>query len=302
MATEAPIRRQFRFGVVAAQAGSGDEWTAKAKRIESLGYATLLMPDGIRYTWSPLPALAAAAAVTRSLRLGTYVLANDFRNPVEVAKEAATLDVISGGRFELGLGAGRPAAADDNRMLGLPFDAASVRIERVAEALALIGALLSGASATATGPHYAVEGAEIQPLPVQGPRPPLLVAGWSRRMLEVAAREADIVALGMPPTTTPATMSERIDLLRELAGPRFSRIELNVNLMAVGDRVPAFIAHQMRLSAADLAGSATALLGTPDQMCEALLRRRETLGLSYIVVSEELMDALAPVVERLAGR
>src|SRR5207302_4705390 len=151
-----------------------------------------------RHVWAPLPGLAAAAASTRSLRLGTYVIANDFRNPVLLAKEAATLDVISGGRFELGLGAGRPQADEDNRMLGLPFDSGGVRVDRLAESLALIKALLAGGEATATGPHYAAEGAQVAPGAVQQPRPPILLAGWGRRLLSVAAREADIVALGMP--------------------------------------------------------------------------------------------------------
>jgi probable F420-dependent oxidoreductase len=292
----------FRFGVVAAQAGSGEEWVDKARRIESMGYSTLLMPDGLRHVWAPLPALAAAAAATGTLRVGTYVIANDLRNPVLLAKDAATLDVISGGRFELGLGAGRPAAAEDNRMLGLPFDPGGVRVERLAESLALVKALLTGSPATAPGPHYVASSAEIAPLPVQRPRPPILVAGWGRRLLSLAAREADVVALGMPPSTPAAAAAERIDWLRQAAGPRFPQLELNLNLMAVGERVPAWISRQMGLSVGDLAHSVAALLGTTDDMCDTLLRRRETLGISYVVVSDEMMESLAPLVERLAGR
>ncbi|HYW26443.1 MAG TPA: TIGR03621 family F420-dependent LLM class oxidoreductase [Terriglobales bacterium] len=296
--------RPFRFGVVAAQARSAEEWTTKARRIESMGYSTVLMPDGLRYTLSPLPALAAAAAVTRSLRIGTYVLANDFRNPVLLAKEAATLDLVSGGRFELGLGAGRPAAAEDNRMLGLAFDQGGERVARLAESLALIGPLLAGQAATATGPHYAATGAEISPGPVQRPRPPILVAGSGRRLLSLAAREADIVALGVAPTESEAGAAERIGWLREAAAERFDRLELNLNLMAVGDQVPRWIAMQMGLTAVGLAeaGAVSAVVGTVDQMSETLLRRRERLGISYVVVSDELMDAFAPVVERLVER
>ena len=128
-----PHVRPFRFGVVAAAARSGDEWIGKARRAESLGYATLVMPDNLQYTLAPLPALAMAAAATTSLRLGTYVLPNDFRNPVLLAKDVATLDLLSGGRFELGIGAGRPDAARENSMLGLAFDSGAVRIERLAE-------------------------------------------------------------------------------------------------------------------------------------------------------------------------
>jgi probable F420-dependent oxidoreductase len=292
----------FRFGVVAAQARTGDEWAEKARRIESMGYSSLVMPDGLRYTLAPLPALAAAAAVTRTLHVGTYVIANDFRNPVLLAKEAATLAVLSGGRFELGIGAGRPAAAEDNRMMGIGFDSGGARVGRLAESLALLKALLAGEPATAAGPHYAAEAAEISPRPAR--RPPILVAGSGRRLLSLAAREADIVALGLAPTDAPAAAAERIGWLREAAGARFDELELNLNLMAVGDRVPRHLSMQMGLTAAGLAaaGSVAALTGTTDEMCATLERRREELGISYLMVGDELMDAFAPVVERLAGR
>ncbi len=292
----------FRFGVVAALAKTGEEWADRARRIESLGYSSLVTPDGLRYTLAPLPALAFAAAATRALRVGTYVIANDFRNPLLLAKDAATLDVLSGGRFELGLGAGRPDAAEDNRMMGLGFDAGGVRVSRLAESLALLKAILAGEPATASGPHYAVAGAEISPRPAH--RPPILVAGNGRRLLSLAAREADIVALGVAPTAPEAAVAEKVGWLREAAGPRFDQLELNLNLMAVGDQVPRYISAQMGLTAAGLAasGSAAALMGTTDEMCATLLRRRESLGISYLMVGDELMEAFAPVVERLAGR
>jgi probable F420-dependent oxidoreductase len=292
----------FRFGVVAALAKTGEEWADRARRIESLGYSSLVTPDGLRYTLAPLPALAFAAAATRALRVGTYVIANDFRNPLLLAKDAATLDVLSGGRFELGLGAGRPDAAEDNRMMGLGFDAGGVRVSRLAESLALLKAILAGEPATASGPHYAVAGAEISPRPAH--RPPILVAGNGRRLLSLAAREADIVALGVAPTAPEAAVAEKVGWLREAAGPRFDQLELNLNLMAVGDQVPRYISAQMGLTAAGLAasGSVAALMGTTDDMCATLLRRRESLGISYLMVGDELMEAFAPVVERLAGK
>jgi probable F420-dependent oxidoreductase len=292
----------FRFGVVAPLAHTGDEWADKARRIESLGYSSLVMPDGLRYTLAPLPALAAAAAVTRTLHVGTYVIANDFRNPVLLAKEAATLDLLSGGRLELGIGAGRPDAAEDNRMMGLDFDAGGVRVSRLAESLTLLKALLAGAPATASGAYYTAAGAEISPRPAR--RPPILVAGSGRRLLSLAAREADIVALGVPPTESEAGVADRVGWLREAAGPRFDQLELNLNLMAVGDQVPRYVSAQLGLTAAGLAasGSVAALMGTTDEMCTILQRRREGLGISYLMVGDELMDSFAPVVERLAGR
>jgi probable F420-dependent oxidoreductase len=290
--------------VVAAQARSGEEWADKARRVESMGYATLLTPDGLQYTLAPLPALMAAAMATRTLRVGTYVIANDFRNPVLLAKEAATLDVLSGGRFELGIGVGRPDAAKDNQMLGIPFDSGAVRVARLAESLVLLKALLSGQTATASGPHYAVANAQISPRPVQQPRPPILVGASKRRLLELAAREADIIALGIPPMEPEAGVAERIGWIREAAGSRFDQLELNLSLMAVGHQVPRWIASQMGLTAEGLAraGAVAALTGTTDEMVDALQRRRERLGISYIAVGDELMEGLAPVVERLAGR
>jgi probable F420-dependent oxidoreductase len=294
----------FRFGVVAAAARSGDEWLDKARRVEALGYSTLVMPDGLRFSLAPLPALAAAAAATHSLRVGTYVLDNDYRSPVLLAKEAATLDVLSGGRFELGIGAGRPMAAEDNRMLGVPFEAGSARVKKLEEALALIKPLLAGHRASAAGGHYSATDAEISPLPVQRPRPPILIAASGRQLLGLAAREADIVALGTPPTAPESTLMEKIGWLREAAGARFDQLELNINLMAVGHAVPRYVSAQMGLTAEALAaaGAASALVGTVDEMCATLLERREKLGISYITVSDELMEQLAPVVERLRGR
>src|SRR5690348_3465412 len=202
--------RPFRFGVVAASARSAEDWINKAHHIESLGYATLVMPDTLRYTLAPLPALGAAAAATRTLRLGTYVLANDLRHPVLLAKAVATLDLLSGGRFELGIGAGRPDSAAENRMLGLAFDSGAVRVARLAESLTILKALLSGNPPPESGQYYSLTQAEVSPLPAQ-PHVPILVAGSGRRMLSLAARQADIIALGLPPDASEAAAAERID-------------------------------------------------------------------------------------------
>jgi probable F420-dependent oxidoreductase len=293
----------FRFGVVAAFGRSGDEWATKARRIESLGYSSASMPDGVSFPLAPLPALAMAAAATRSLHVGTYVLANDLRHPVMLAKDVATLHMLSGGRFELGIGAGRPGADDDLRMLGLHFESGAVRVSRLAESVTLLKRLLAGETVTTSGGHYNVHGANIGQAPNQR-RPPLLIAGAGRQMLALAGREADIVALGVPPTATADVVAERIGWLREGAGDRFEQIELNINLMAVGDRVPQHIAQQMKQDAASLAnaGAVSALVGSVDEMCEALQRTRDMLGFSYVMVSDELMDNLAPVVERMSGK
>jgi probable F420-dependent oxidoreductase len=292
----------FRFGVVAAAARSPQEWLDKARRVESLGYATLVVPDNLQYTLAPLPALATAAAVTTTLRVGTYVLANDFRNPVLLAKDVATLDVLSGGRFELGIGAGRPGSELENRMLGLAADPGGVRVARLAESLEIVKALLAGQKVTSDGTYYAIADAEVSPLPTHVPR--VLIAGSGRQMLKLAARQADTIALGVAPDTPQAEVAEKIDWIREAAGERFWDIELNVNLMAVGDQVPRQMEAMYGLTAKALAerGSVAAITGSVDDMCEQLLARRELLGVSYLLVSDEMMEALAPVVERLAGR
>lgn len=294
----------FRFGVVTAFARTGDEWAQTARRVESLGYSTLMIPDNLRYTLAPLPALAVAATVTRTLRVGTYVLANDFRNPVLLAKDVATLDLLSGGRVELGLGAGRPDAAEENRMLGMGFDRGGVRVARLAESVALLKQLLAGQTVTAPGPSYTASDAQVSPGPEQQPHPPILIAGIGPRMLSLAAREADIVAFSWAPTETEEGAAEKVSVVRQAAGARFDRLELNLNLMAVGERVPRQVSARMGLDAAALAaaGSVAAVTGTTDEMCETLLRRRERLGISYLLVADELMEDLAPVVERLTGR
>ena len=296
--------RPFRFGVVASFARSAEEWVEKARRAESLGYATLVMPDGLKHILAPWPALAAAATATRTLRVGTYVLDNDYRHPVMVAKDAAALDLLSNGRFELGIGAGRPAAGEDNRMLGQPFESGSVRVAKLAEAVPLIKKLLGGETVSAAGPHYRVEDASIAPRAAQRPHPPILIAGSGKQMLSLAAREADIIALGLPPDAPEDVVAAKIETIKQAAGARFDQIELNLNLMAVGDQVPSFVGRQLGLTAAGLVekGAVSAVVGSPDEMAATLEKRRAQLGLSYFLVADELMDTLAPVVERLSGR
>ncbi len=293
---------RFRFGVVTAQAASGREWAEKARRIESLGFATLVVPDNLQHTLAPFPALAAAAAATTTLRVGTYVLANDERHPVMLAKDAATLDLLTGGRFELGIGAGRPEAAADNAMLGLPFDPGSVRVARLAEALSIVKPLLVGGTVDHDGAHYTVKAAAVSPLPAQKPLP-IMVAGSQRRMLQLAAREADIIALGFAPNADEAQAAQTIAQIRDAAGERFDRLEINLSLMAVAGRVPRFVAMRMGAAAAELAQAdvVSVLKGSTDEMCNRLFALRERLGISYFMAGEDLADALAPVVTRLAG-
>jgi probable F420-dependent oxidoreductase len=290
---------KFRFGVVAG-AGSGEEWLDKARRVESLGFNTLVLPDTLQYSLAPFPALAAAAAATRTLRVGTFVLANDYRHPVLLAKEAATLDFISGGRLELGIGAGRPASASDNAMLGLPFDSGAIRVDRLAETLAILKPLFAGQTVDFSGTYYTTSRASIAPTPVQA-AVPILIAAGQPRLLELAAREADIVTLAIQPEETEAQVTERIELMRKAAGDRFSQLEININLMAVGGQVPRHIQMSRGAEYAQQLAESDAipvLKGSIDQMCDRLEWLRDKFAISYIMVSDQLMDALAPVVAR----
>jgi probable F420-dependent oxidoreductase len=291
--------RPFRFGVVAAGAASGDAWLAKARRVEDLGFDTLLMPDRLGPLLSPLPALAAVAAVTQRLRLGTFVLASGWRHPVMVARDCATLQFLSNGRFEPGFGAG--VGGEDVGRAGLPVESPGARVDRLAEMLAVVKGLLSGRDAA---------GARAVLPPVQGPPPPILVAAAGQRSLALAAREADIVALSVRPTEGEDALAATIDRLRREAGERFPQIELSINLVAViGDEpLPPQVGARLRslfgLDAAQLAwaGSPFVVAGTTDEMCAQLIARRERLGISYVTVPDDLMEPFAPVVARLAGR
>src|SRR5215211_9239903 len=227
-------RRPFRFGVIGEAITSRERLLDAPRRAEALGYSTLLLRDHFVAEpfgdqLAPMVALTAAAGATRTLRVGTLVLDNDYRHPVLLAKEAATLDLLSGGRFELGLGAGW--LREEYVSAGMPFDPAGVRVGRMEESLRLLKGLFSGESVTFAGEHYAVTGLESFPRPVQRPHPPLMIGAGSRRMLGIAGREADIVGIlpkALPDGTisddlaerTPETLKRKVGWAREAAGDR----------------------------------------------------------------------------------
>jgi probable F420-dependent oxidoreductase len=291
--TPASGERRFRFGAVAAFGRSGQEWAATARQVEQLGFATLLCPDGTG-TLAPFQALSAAAAVTSTLRLGTFVLASPLRTPGEVAWESASLDVLSGGRFELGLGAGRPGAERDAARIGVPFGPPADRIRRLEQALDAVRARYAGSDG-ASG-HDPVRG-------VQQPQPPVLIAGHGPKMLHLAAREADTLALGLPPRSTEDDLEAKAGQVREIAGDRFGRLELNLNIALVGDDVPSQAAAWLGADPGELIrnGSVTVLTGSARQMADTLLRRRDRAAVSYVSVNAQFAERFAPVIELLAG-
>ena len=309
--------RPFRFGINVRTAGSAAEWADKARKVERLGYSVLLVPDHLAELLAPFPALAAAAAATTRLGVGTGVLNNDLRHPLLTAREAATLDVLSDGRLELGIGAGHMQS--EYAQMGLAFDAGATRVERLAEAVVIVKRLLEGEAVSFAGRHYRVTAHTLHPRPIQRPRPPLFIGGNAPRLLAVAAREADIVGLtgiafrrgGAQPDVSDfraATVDERVRLLRETAAGRFEQLELNAlvqRVIVTDDRHKAaqeLTARWPHLTADDLLASPYVLLGTVDQLVDNLRARRDRWGISYVMTHEPFMDALAPVVARLAGR
>ncbi len=278
--------RPFRFGLVAGRVRDGAEWSDTARRAEQAGYSTLLAPDSMQ-TLAPWPALAAAAAATRTLRLGTYVLAAPFHTAGEVAWHAASLDLLSGGRFELGLGAGRPGAEHDADRLGLPFGSPGQRVDQLTE-------LIKGVRAALAGEMYP---SPATPLPV-------MIAGAGRRMLTLAAAEADIVALGLAPQATEDDLAAKVLLLREAAGARADDIELAFSLHGVGDELPDWLTKSFGLDVPTLvaSGAVSLLTGSPREMADRLLRRRERTGISYVITNSMFLEPLAGVIELLDGR
>jgi len=231
-------QRPFRFAVHAARAQDGRAWMDQARRFERIGFSTLLLRDHLDDQLAPVSAMTAAAMATASLRVGCLVFANDYRNPAVLAKELATIDLLSGGRVEVGLGAGWMAS--DYAHSGIPFDPPGTRVSRLMESIEVMKALWSDGPVQYRGTYYQVEGNDGLPKPVQRPRPPLLVGGGSRRLLKFAGQEADIVGINMarPRNDSSANLdltefsAEAVDTkigwIRQGAGGRFDNLELSI--------------------------------------------------------------------------
>jgi probable F420-dependent oxidoreductase len=308
------MQRPFRFAVFAYEAASRQAWEENARRVEALGYGILVMPDHFMNPLTPVPALAAAAAVTTTLRIGTIVFANDYRHPALLAKEAATLDLLSDGRFEFGLGAGW--FQTEYERAGIAFDPPGQRIDRLHEALTIFKGLWSDEPLTFQGTHYAIAGLDGTPKPVQKPHPPIFIGGTGRRMLRLAGKEADIVGFipqNLPGgghdwlASTPELLTEQIGWVREGAGARFDQLELSMVAFRaiVTDRpreAAAEVARDHDLTPDLVLASPDFLIGSEDAIVECLLSRREQFGVSYLEISARDAAGFAPVVARLAGR
>jgi probable F420-dependent oxidoreductase len=304
--------RPFRFGTVTTSGTdfSRRHWTEHVRRVEGLGFSTVVVADHFGNTTVCTPRLAAAASVTTTLRLGSYVYDNDFRHPVLLAREAAEIDVLSDGRMELGIGAGW--ANTEYEMVGIPFDPGPTRATRFEEAVAIIGRLHSGETVTQHGEFYQLEDCGLSVEPVQQPIP-LLLGGGGPRMTRFAANHADIV--GYVPKSLPGGGLDPVEFSVDAFDAKVALLERAIADAAssAGPERGVLLFYAGRTadgmpkdgegwtSPAILVDSPYALVGDTEQMVETLLERRERWGLTYFTCWEEDVDVLAPVVDRLAG-
>jgi probable F420-dependent oxidoreductase len=314
--------RPFRFGVFGEAARSREALLETARRAEGSGYSTFLIRDHFVEEpfgdqLAPLTALATVAAATTRLRVGSLVLSNDYRHPVMLAKEIATLDVLSGGRVELGLGAGFSKAEYD--AAGMPFDPPGVRVDRLEESLHVLKGLFGPGPLTFAGKHYVVTALDGFPKPVQRPHPPILIGASGKRMLAIAAREADIIGFQTvttargamtddPSNRLASTVGEKVERVRQVAGARFDEIELSMVMTVVvaDDRRQAaerFVRERgwPGVSAEQVLEMPSIFIGSVEHVVDEVRARRDRYGISYYVVLDHTMPEVGPIVARLAG-
>lgn len=311
-----PIK-PFRFGVQLQKTASGADWVEQARRIEAHGYAVATMPDHFDAQFAPVPALQAVLSATTTLRASALVFDNDYKHPLVLAKELATMDVLSGGRVEIGLGAGWMIT--DYEQAGMTYDRAGVRIDRFVEGLAVIKGVMGAEPFSFDGDHYTIREHDGFPKPLQGPHPPVIIGGGGPRVLGIAAREADIVGVNGtlhagvigPEAISTMTRDAVVDKVAVVADAartagRLDHIEMNVRtfFVSVTDDRDAQIAAMAGMIGVDdqmIAESPFALIGDVEQICDTLVARREQYGFSYVIVGAGELDDFAPVVARLAG-
>ena len=307
--------RSFRFGVQLTHPLGDRSWADTARYLESLGYDALHLPDHFGDQLAPMPAMMAAAAATTDLKVGALVLDNDYKHPVVTAKELATIDVLSGGRVEVGLGAGWMTSDYDQS--GIPLDPPGVGVSRLEEGIAVMKRLFSGDPVDFDWDHYQLSGLEGTPAPVQRPHPPFLIGGGGKRVLSIAAQEADIVGINPsmkagvigPDAAADATAEatdRKVGWVRDVAGDRWERIEINMLVMAAvsTDDRPGTAAMMGELFGVDAEAALEVphvWIGSDDEICADLEARRDRWGVSYYVLQGDSCEAMASVVQRLTG-
>ena len=312
-----PHDRKFRFGVMAPRAGSAAEYREQARKAEDLGYSTWFVPDHfVDHPLAPMPAMAMAAEATSTLRVGSLVLGNDYRHPVVLAREAATLDLLCDGRLELGIGAGWMTA--DYEKAGISLDRPSVRIARLAESIAILKGLMDDKPFSFAGEHYTVTDLDGHPKPVQRPHPPIIIGGGGNKVLSLAAREADIVGVNAnlrsgeaitedaAHSMTGAATDQKLAWVREVAGDRLADLEIQTFVgftHFTDDRrsLAEAMAPAFGVTPEDALETPVVLAGTIDEMADDLVARRERWLMSYQVIGADVIEQFAPVVARLVG-
>jgi probable F420-dependent oxidoreductase len=308
---------RFRFAAQLSTASPDRSWAEQARVAEDLGYSALLMPDHFGDQLAPVPAIMAAADATSSLRVGALLFDNDYRHPLVLAKEAATIDALSGGRFELSLGAGWMRT--DYEQSGIPYDSPAERVDRFEEAVQVVcGLLETDGPYSFAGKHYQISDHTLTPRPVQAPRPPLIIGGGGRRVLTLAGRHADIVSINVnlksgsagpeaATNATPVATRQKIEWVKEAAGARFADLELNtlIGFITITEDPSGILdamAPHFGLSPEEVRHVPLALIGTLEEMEEELQWRRAEYGISYFAIEASCWEQFGPVVERLTGQ
>ena len=315
--SQLPIR-PFRFGVQASTAPTAREWADFAKRVEDTGFDVLTMPDHFTQQLAPVPALMAAMDATTTLRTGALVFDNDYKHPVVLAKELATMDVLSDGRTEIGLGAGWMIS--DYEQAGIAYDSPKVRIDRFIEGIRVIKGAMSDGPFSFNGEHYSITNYEGFPKPVQRPCPPLLIGGGGKRVLTFAAKEADIIGINgtltagvVGPealsTMTAESVDEKVAIVAQAAtdAGRLHDIEMNIRTFFVKvtderEKTVDGISSMFGVDKEMIDSSPFALIGSVDYCIEELIARREKWGFSYTIVGAENVEECAPIVAALRGK
>lgn len=306
--------RRFRFGVEMMGPFPSMTWAESAREVESLGYSTLFVPDHFHEGYGPITAMATAAAATTHLVVAPMVLACDFRHPAVLSRELASIDLLSGGRLEVGLGAGYNPL--DYSRSGIRHDPPGVRVDRLIEHTAVLRALFAADPVTFVGQHYQIRDLDGTPKPTRPGGPPIIIAGGGKRLLTFAAHQADILGVnpslpGAPDDSTArdalgAAIDRKFELIRAAAGDRFDQLEFNAWTSVAAITSDMSVLRQ-RLSARfgappdEVLESPIVLAGSVDEVVDHLHRRRERWGYSYIVLQADQAHAFAPVVAQIAG-
>ena len=307
--------RPFRFGVEMQAAFDGMSWADSVRLVEDLGYSTMFVPDHFDEGLGPIAAMASAAMVTTTLNVGSLVLDCDFRHPAILARELASIDQLSEGRLEVGLGAGWKRA--DYIQSGIPMDSPKVRVDRMIEHMAVLRALFAPGPATFSGAHYSITGLDGTPKPYRPEGPKFLIGGGAKRVLSFAARNADIVGVNASihsgeidaaaaQDSLGTSIDQKVAWVRTSAGPRFDEIELNAWLSVAAitetaDELAAALAGVFATTPDEVVQSPLVLIGSPDQITDQLHARRERWGYSYTVVPGPKAQEFAPIVQALTG-